>query len=58
MVHYNTIKSVYSGSAKRYELKVLSISLPNGLIDALYGSIGAHENDVVNMCSIILFVVM
>jgi hypothetical protein len=38
-------ESVYSGYAKRHSLKILTVTLPNGLMGALYGAISAREND-------------
>ncbi len=38
-------ESAYSGYSKRHGLKILTVTLPNGLIGALYGAISAIEND-------------
>ena len=37
--------SVYSGYVKWSGLKGTTITLPHGLIGALYGDISAHKND-------------
>ncbi len=38
-------ESVYSGYSKCHGLKNLTVTVPNGLIGALYGAISAREND-------------
>ncbi len=38
-------ESVYSGYAKCHGLKILTVTLPNGLIGALFGAISTREND-------------
>jgi hypothetical protein len=43
--HGHNVMSVYSGYTKHHGLKILTVTLPNGLIGALYDAISTRKND-------------